>query len=180
MIDVVEILVHWHAGRRVGEVSSSLGVDPKTVRKYLAPAIASGLAPGGPSLSAGEWAELVEGWFPDLVDRARRQSSWPEIEGHREQIEAWLGTVTVSTIHQRLRDDLGLSVSESSLRRFIWANFADEAARASVVVLRDTPPPGDEALCGFLHRASYVESGIMWRRGRSAKFQAEPASLDAA
>ncbi len=165
MIDVVEILVHWHAGRRVGEVSSSLGVDPKTVRKYLAPAIASGLAPGGPSLSAGEWAELVEGWFPDLVDRARRQSSWPEIEGHREQIEAWLGTVTVSTIHQRLRDDLGLSVSESSLRRFIWANFADEAARASVVVLRDTPPPGDEAQVdyGLLGRWADPVSGRMRR-----------------
>ena len=145
MIDVIEILVHWHAGRRIGEVSSSLRVDPKTVRKYVAPAIAAGLAPGGPSLSGGEWAALVEGWFPDLVDRARRQSSWPEIEAHREQIKAWLGTVTVSTIHQRLRDDLGLSVSESSLRRFIWANFAEEATRASVVVLRDTPPPGDEA-----------------------------------
>ena len=29
MIDVVEILVHWHAGRRIGELCSSLGVDPK-------------------------------------------------------------------------------------------------------------------------------------------------------
>jgi hypothetical protein len=145
VIDVVEILVHWHAGRRIGEVSSSLGVDPKTVRKYLAPAIAAGLVPGGPALSGGEWAALVEGWFPDLVDRTRRQSSWPEIEAHREQIKTWLGSVTVSTIHQRLRDDLGLSVSESSLRRFVWANFAEEATRESVVVLRDTPPPGDEA-----------------------------------
>jgi len=87
----------------------------------------------------------VEGWFPDVVDRARRQSSWPEIEGRRERIKAWLGTVTVSTIHQRLLDDLGLSVSESSLRRFVSANFALEATRASVVVLRDTPPPGGEA-----------------------------------
>ena len=156
--------MHWHAGRRIGEVSSSLGVDPKTVRKYLAPAIAAGLAPGGPALTGGEWAALVEGWFPDLVDRARRQSSWPEIEAHREQIKAWLGTVTVSTIHQRLRDDLGLSVSESSLRRFIWANFAEEATRGSVVVLRDTPPPGDEALCGIPHRASYVAHANMRRR----------------
>jgi transposase len=145
VIDVVEILVHWHAGRRIGEVSSSLGVDPKTVRKYVAPAVAAGLAPGGPPLSGPEWSKLVEGWFPELADRAARQSSWPEIEAHREAIRGWLGQVTVSTIHQRLRDDHGLSVSESSLRRFVWANFAEEAARASVVVLRDTPPPGDEA-----------------------------------
>jgi len=154
VIDVVEVLVHWHAGRRIGELSSSLGVDPKTVRKYVAPAIAAGLAPGGPPVSGPEWSKLVEGWFPELVDRAARQLSWPEIEGHREAIRAWLGQVTVSTIHQRLRDDHGLSVSESSLRRFIWANFAEEAARASVVVLRDAPQPGDEHLCGFPHRIS--------------------------
>lgn len=145
MIDVVEILVHWYAGRRIGEVASSLGVDPKTVRKYLAPARAAGLTPGGPGLSVSEWSALVEGWFPELVDRGLRQSSWPEIEVHRDRIAGWLGVVTVSTIHQRLRDDHGLGVSESSLRRFIWANFDDAAARAAVTVLRDTPPAGEEA-----------------------------------
>jgi transposase len=143
--DVVELLVHWHAGRRIGEVCSSLGVDPKTVRKYVAPAIGAGLAPGGPPLSVAEWSALVADWFPELVDRSLRQSTWPEIEPHRERIKAWLGVVTVSTIHQRLRDDLGLSVSESSVRRFIGANFAEETARDAVRVLRDTPPAGDEA-----------------------------------
>ena len=51
----------------------------------------------------------------------------------------------MSTIHQRLRDDHGLTASESSLRRFIWSNFDEEVARAAVRVLRDTPPAGDEA-----------------------------------
>ncbi|MHB8450493.1 MAG: hypothetical protein ACYDAQ_08610 [Mycobacteriales bacterium] len=110
MTDVVELLVHWHAGRRIGEVCSSLGVDPKTVRKYIAPAIGAGLAPGGEALSVEQWSALVADWFPELVDRSLRQSSWPEIEAHRERIKDWLGVVTVSTIHQHLRDDLGLSV----------------------------------------------------------------------
>jgi hypothetical protein len=47
VIDVTEILVHWHAGRSVSEVSQSLGVDRKTLRKYIAPAVAAGIAPGG-------------------------------------------------------------------------------------------------------------------------------------
>ncbi len=145
MVDVVEILVHWHAGRRIGEVCSSLRVDPKTVRKYTAPAIAAGLAPGGPPLSAEQWTALVEEWFPELIDRRVRQRTWPEIEPHRARIEGWLGEVTVATIHQRLRDHHGLGVSESSLRRFIWANFDEAVARAAVRVLRDTPPAGDEA-----------------------------------
>jgi transposase len=145
VVDVVEILVHWHAGRRMGELCASLGVDPKTVRKYTAPAIAAGLAPGGPPLSGEQWSALVAEWFPALEDRSRRQRTWPEIEPHRERIKGWLGKVTVATIHQRLRDDHGLRVSESSLRRFIWANFDEAVARAAVRVLRDTPPPGEEA-----------------------------------
>ena len=58
------------------------------------------------------------------------------VVAHREP---WL--TSVATIHQRLRDDHGLGVSESSLRRFIWANFDEEVARDAVRVLRDTPPP---------------------------------------
>jgi hypothetical protein len=143
--DVVEILMHWHAGRRVGELCSSLKVDPKTVRKYSAPAIVAGLSPGTPALSAEQWSVLVEGWFPELLDTASRQSTWPELEAHKERIGNWLGVVTVTTMHQRLRDHHRVSSSESSLRRYIKANFAEEMARNKVVVLRDTPPPGEEA-----------------------------------
>jgi hypothetical protein len=145
VIDVVELLQHWHAGRRTGELCSSLGMDPKTVRKYTEPAVAAGIVPGGPPLTAQQWAALVEDWFPKLADRSKSQTTWPEIEGHHERIEGWLGQVTVATIHQRLRDDHGLGASESSLRRYIWANFEEEVARSAVRVLRDTPPPGDEA-----------------------------------
>ena len=49
VIDVTEILVHWHAGRSLNEMSQSLGVDRKTIRKYIAPAVAAGIAPGGPA-----------------------------------------------------------------------------------------------------------------------------------
>jgi transposase len=144
VIDIVELYQHWHAGRRIGELSSSLGVDPKTIRKYTAPALSAGIVPGGPSLSIQEWSALAEGWFPGAGDRSRRQSSWADIEPHRTRIERWLGEVTISTIHQRLRDDHGLSASESSLRRYLSANFAEEVARAAVTVLRDTPPAGEE------------------------------------
>ncbi len=47
VIDVTEILVHWHAGRSLNEMSQSLGVDRKTIRKYVAPAVAAGVLPGG-------------------------------------------------------------------------------------------------------------------------------------
>jgi hypothetical protein len=46
VIDVTEILVHWHAGRSLNEMSGSLGVDRKTIRKYVAPPVAAGITPG--------------------------------------------------------------------------------------------------------------------------------------
>jgi hypothetical protein len=68
VIDVTEILMHWHAGRSKNEMAESLGVDRKTLRKYIAPAEAAGITPGGPAKSEEEWAELVRGWFPQLAD----------------------------------------------------------------------------------------------------------------
>ena len=73
MIDVVEVLQHWHAGRSKAD-AASVGVDRGTVRKYVAPAEAAGLVPGGPVLSRAEWGVLVEGWFPELIDRRRAVS----------------------------------------------------------------------------------------------------------
>ncbi len=62
VIDVAELLVHWHAGRSLSEMSGSLGVDRKTIRKYIAPAVAAGIVPGdGPAKSEREWAGLVPG-----------------------------------------------------------------------------------------------------------------------
>jgi transposase len=67
VVDITEILVHWHAGRSISEVARSLGVDRRTVRKYVAPAMAAGIQPGGEPLSLQRWGELVREWFPELV-----------------------------------------------------------------------------------------------------------------
>jgi transposase len=165
VIDVVELFQHWHAGRRIGELSSSLGMDPKTVRKYIKPALDAGLVPGGPPLGTEQWVALAEGWFPEMMDRSRRQRTWPEITPHHDRIKDWIGVVTIATMHQRLRDDHGLGASESSVRRYIWANFEEETARAAVRVLRDTPPPGEEAQVdyGLLGRWFDPVAG-RWRR----------------
>ncbi len=120
MIDVTEILMHWHAGRSKNQMAQSLGVDRKTLRKYIAPAEAAGIRPGGPAKSEQEWAELVRGWFPQLADTRLRQVTWPAIGKHHEFIGAQLKAgVRMSTIHQRLRDEQGLAVSVQSLRRYV-------------------------------------------------------------
>jgi transposase len=148
VIDVTEILVHWHAGRSLNEMSGSLGVDRKTIRKYVAPAVAAGIEPmKGPSRSEAEWHELVREWFPELSDVRLRQVTWPAIAVHHEYVTAQLKAgVRMSTIHQRLCDEHGLAASVASFRRYVAANVPEEARRAQVTVWNPRPAePGEQA-----------------------------------
>lgn len=167
MIDVTEILVHWYAGRPKSEVADSLGLDRKTVRKYLAPAEAAGFVPGGPPVPSGEWARRVREWFPELVDTRLRQVTWPAIEVHRDDICCQLEAgVTAATIHQRLRDEHGLEASVASLRRWLRANLPEQARRDQVRVLRpDDVEPGAEG------QVDYGKLG-MWADPKSGRRRA--------
>ncbi len=157
MIDVVEILQHWHAGRPKTVVAVSLGVDVKTVRQYVAPAEAEGIAPGdGLVCDRAGWAVRVAAWFPELVDAQARSRTWPVLEDRRSLIETMIGTNTLATVHQRLRDEHGLTVSESSLRRYVDLSFPDRRAAARVTVLRGDVPVG-EAQIDYGYLGSWVD-----------------------
>jgi transposase len=147
VIDVAEILIHWHAGRSLNEMAGSLGVDRKTLRKYIAPAVSAGISPGGPAKSEQEWHELVRGWFPELADTRLRQVTWPAIAGHHDYITEQLKAgVRMSTIHQRLRDERGLAASVASFRRYVAANIPEEVRRSQVVVWNPRlAEPGEQA-----------------------------------
>jgi len=157
VIDVTEILVHWYAGRSFSEIAISLDVNRKTVRKYVTPAIEAGLSPGGAPMAQQDWAKLVRAWFPGLADTRLRQLTWPQIEAHHDFIKDLLGVVTMNTIWQRLRDEHGLQVSVASFRRYIRANMPEEVRRSQVTVLRDDPPPGEEAQIDYGRLGSWTD-----------------------
>jgi len=164
VIDVVEILTHWQAGRNISEIARGLGVDRKTVRKYLAPAECEGLAPGA-SISREEWAHRVKEWFPELTDPRARSSTFGDIARHEEYIRSHLEVNTLATIHQRLRDDHGLRASYSSFLRYVREEFPDKTAFSTVTVLKDDPPPGEEAQLdyGYLGRFLDPQTGKLLR-----------------
>jgi len=177
VIDIVEILIHWYAGRSQHELAASLGLDRKTLRKYLAPARAAGIVPGGAPMAEADWRTLVCEWFPELVDTGLRQVSWPVIEPHRDYIAAQLTAgVTVSTIHQRLAAEHALSASVASVRRWVRANLPEDACRAQVTVLRDTPPPGAEAQIDYGKLGMWLDPRTGRRRTVWAFVMALPCS----
>jgi transposase len=147
VIDIVEVLQHWHAGRPKSVVASSLGIDVKTVRKYVAKAKAEaeGMVPGSAPLSRAEWEGRVRDWFPELVDARARSLTFAQIDKHRERIERMLATNTVTTVHQRLRHEHGLAVGITSFRRYVAAEFADATAREQATPPRPPVAPGEEA-----------------------------------
>lgn len=158
MTDVTEILVHWYAGRSQSEVATSLGVDRKTIKKYLAPAIEAGISPGGPAMTVADWAELTGKWFPAVTDTRLRQTTWPQIEAHRDYIADMLKAgVTQATIWQRLRDEQELLASLASLKRWVAANLPEEIRRDRVTVLMDDPVPGGEAQIDYGHLGAWVD-----------------------
>jgi predicted transcriptional regulator len=61
MVEMKEVLRQWLAGAKKKRIASKLGLDPKTVRRYVAMAEAAGLeANDGPdALTDGIFAEVV-------------------------------------------------------------------------------------------------------------------------
>jgi transposase len=165
VVDVVELLRHWQAGDNVSQMARALGLDRKTVRKYVGRAEAAGLVPGGAPFSQAQWAARVRAWFPELTDPRARSSVHGQIAPFHDYIKQHLGATTLATIHQRLRDEHGLSVSVSSLRRYVRTELAELGAEERATVLRDDPPPGAEAQLDYGHLGSWTdpESGARRR-----------------
>nr|MDQ3294592.1 IS21 family transposase [Actinomycetota bacterium] len=82
---------------------------------------------------------------------------WPLIDAHRERIGLMLETNTVTTVHQRLRDEHGLTASVASFRRYVRIEFPGEAAAGKVTVLRPEVAPGEEAQIDYGFLGSWLD-----------------------
>ena len=111
------------------------------------PALAEGLQPApGDSFDEQLWRARIGRWFPELIDPTVRASTWLQISSHHQWIGEQLAVpVTVATIAQRLRDDHGVGVSESTVRRYITAAFVEQRLEDKVTVPRGAVEAGSEA-----------------------------------
>jgi transposase len=142
--DVAEILDHWDHGRTIQAIAASLGLDRKTVRKYVGLAEQAGFEPGQrPSRGWGAW---LDSSHPELNARGRTRPTVGQLDPMHDEIGRALGAgVTPTTVWRRLHHDQRTTVSVATFRRYVRRTFSTARAHAQIVVRRPEFPPGDEA-----------------------------------
>lgn len=152
MSDVVEVLVHWQAGRSMKQIARSTGLARNTVRKYLAEVARAGLR-RQPALARAELWAMVSESCPELVGRAASTELAAELRAVHDEIVAGLKESTGSTVWQRLHDAGRIQASISTFRRYLYREVR-EVDPQKVVVRR---PPA------VLGEAAEIDFGVLGR-----------------
>ncbi|EQD65219.1 Integrase catalytic region, partial [mine drainage metagenome] len=157
VIDIVEIFEHWYSGRSILTMTSSLGLDAKTIRKYLTVAKDQGIVPGGERIDRSYWVELANRSFPEITDANARSKTFPSIDIYHDAIEEMIQNNKIATIYQRLRDENGLAVGITSFRKYISEQFPDQSQRNKATVLRPVYIAGDEAQIDYGYMGKFYD-----------------------
>ncbi len=75
-----------------------------------------------------------------------------EAAQYHDYLAQRVGTVRLSVLHQRLRDDHGLAASWGTFYRYVQSHWRERLRTLSRVTIRlDDPPPGEEAQVDFFY-----------------------------
>jgi transposase len=118
MSEIKEVLRQWMARERSKRIARRLGLDPKTVRRYVRVAEGCGLAAGMEAEALSE-AKLVEiaGALGGMPGRSRG-ATWEQCEQHREWIAEKLGAGVKLSKIRRLLARQGVDLAQATLYRF--------------------------------------------------------------
>ncbi len=150
--DIKEVLVAWDAGESVSAIARMFGYTRPTVRKYVHAAVQVGLTRGGGRRGEAEWERLTRAALERVARRRARGAAASEVAAHRAYLEKMVGTVPLSVLHQRLRDERGLRASWRTFHRYARAQWPERMRDAPQATIRlDDPPPGEEAQVDFFY-----------------------------
>jgi transposase len=162
MLEIKEVLRLWCGGAAKKRIAAQLGLDIKTVRRYLRAAQACGVRPGGEAaLDEAAVAAVIAALQPDWG--RRRGESWAVCSDQRAFIASHLEHgVRLSKIRRLLRRR-GVDLSYAALRRFAIAELGFGRVAATIPVADGQP--GDELQIdtGWM---TYLEPDLWGRRQR--------------
>lgn len=142
MRDIDEILAYWHEVGSIQRTARSLGVDRRTVRKYIAKARERGYVPGSSPPPEG-WRAFVLETMAESVQRRQATEAMSRIAALHQEVVEGLERTTAATVWQRLRDERGLRVSLTSFYRYIQRNLSQGKRGKGITIRRDEVAPGE-------------------------------------
>ena len=163
--DIKEVLVAWDAGESVSAIARMLGYTRPTVRKYVHAAERVGLVRGGERRGEAEWERLTRAAIERVARRRARGPAACAVAEYRAYLEERVGTVPLSVLHQRLRDEQGLRASWRTFHRYVRAQWPERMRGAATATVRlDDPPPGAEAQVDFFYVGLWHDPAVGRRR----------------
>jgi hypothetical protein len=145
MIEITEVLRQWLAGARRKQIARRLGLDPKTVRRYLRTGERCGLAPG---MAA---AALTEERLTAILTLLRRGAErpygagWQQCAAQRAFIEERLRAGVRLSKVRRLLLRQGVAIPGATLYRFATAVLG-VGRGAPTIPVADGAPGAEVAL----------------------------------
>jgi hypothetical protein len=97
MIEVKEVLRLWFAGTATKRIAAILGLDPKTVRRYLRIAREAGVEPQAEGVTDAQVTRVLLALHPAAA--RPRGDSWALCEAQRKPIEAFLEYAQARAFH---------------------------------------------------------------------------------
>jgi transposase len=146
MQDVSEVLRRWQAGQSARRIAREMGLDRKTVGRYIEGAKGTGVVSG-----VAVTAEQVRAVGTEVQARPLPPPSQQRqaLARHREQISAWLSgepPLRLVRVHELLARD-EVVVGYTTLRRYVQRELGWHKKQPTVRL--DDPPPGHEAQIDF-------------------------------
>ena len=149
MNEVMETIYQWHKGMKILHISQSLGLDRKTVRKYLGMARSLGVTQGGALLDEQELAGKLQG-IATMHGTAYETPAFDLVARHKDEIEKLLDDkdMTGKQIWRLLRENHGIKVGYTTIKRYLRSEFSFGRTKATV---RIETPVGEEAQVDFAY-----------------------------
>lgn len=138
-VETKEVLRQWLGGARHKRIAARLGMDVKTVRRYVCAAQALGL-----TRASGEAAltdELLTAMLAVLRAQPGRPrgEAWERCEAHRERIAQWLAQGLRLSKLRKLLLRHGVQVPYATLHRFAVAELGFGRCAATVPIIDCAP-----------------------------------------
>ncbi len=140
MIEITEVLRLWRAGVPKKRIAARLGLDPKTVRRYVSVAESTGLRVGGDVVSETQLRDVLLALHPS--GGRPRGDDWDRCRAQQAVIQGWLKDGLRLTKIRKLLGRQGVDLPYPTLYRFAILELG--FGRAAPTMLVADGEAGDE------------------------------------